>query len=493
MQVRPRVLFGWPAGIKQNPPGTRAIRARVEKGRIRGGCGPRHGSNRDWRDSRSPARRRERRGVEANPSCASGLVGQRWPGWRKGRPKPRGESERWSTGRRKSGRCRSAPFDAKTRTTEPHRPNGDHRAAAVPCHADRLRVYDCRCGIHRRLESRYKLRDSIDPGNWLWSARCRVFIIMPILLFMFYIYLHLYLYRLCQILGTLPSVFHDGTPLDQAVSPWLPTAFVRFFQKHGVRPPSLVGLSQKWVTIMVVWWVAPAALALFWVRYLVRHDWDGTALHALLVAVAVWSAVVLHRLAAAALHGGRRPFRGLGGALYSVGLLAAIGAVVVAISIGAIEGVRGTTSLDTPRSVRCRKVRAAKLIADGLWVDLRRGKYDPIRQLRMGTPDADHVSCLPAGPTLAFAAGLAGVGSPRAPGSSRQRCGRCTGLDGVLCAQRGGRSTQRPLRAVDDGQGADLCLRDGHILLARGGEEAGGGCSVSDARGGQLPATSHGM
>ena len=39
-------------------------------------------------------------------------------------------------------------------------------------------------------------------------------------------------------------------------------------------------------------------------------------------------------------------------------------------------------------------------------------------------------------------------------------------------------------------KGTDLCLRDGHILLARGGEEAGGGCSVSDARGGQLPTTS---
>ena len=38
--------------------------------------------------------------------------------------------------------------------------------------------------------------------------------------------------------------------------------------------------------------------------------------------------------------------------------------------------------------MRRRKVRAAKLIADGLWVDLRRGKYDPIRQLRVGTPDA---------------------------------------------------------------------------------------------------------
>ena len=63
---------------------------------------------------------------------------------------------------------------------------------------------------------------------------------------------------------------------------------------------------------------------------------------------------------------------------------------------------------------------SAKLIADGLWVDLRRGKYDPIHQLIASCPsqtraDADHVSCLPAGPTLAFAAGLAGVGSPRAP------------------------------------------------------------------------------
>ena len=61
-----------------------------------------------------------------------------------------------------------------------------------------------------------------------------------------------------------------------------------------------------------------------------------------------------------------------------------------------------TSTAHAPRSVRRRKVRAAKLIADGLWVDLRRGKYDPIRQLRVGTPDADHVSCLPAGTNPCF-------------------------------------------------------------------------------------------
>ena len=108
-------------------------------------------------------------------------------------------------------------------------------------------------------------------------------------------------------------------------------------------------------------------------------------------------------------------------------------------------------------------------------------------------PDADHVSSLPAGSAHASAAGLAGVGSSGSPRTSRQRRGRCTGLDGVLCAVRGRRSAQGPLRAVDDGQGADLCLRDGHVLLARGGEEAGGGCGVSDARGGQFPATSYGV
>ena len=186
-------------------------------------------------------------------------------------------------------------------------------------------------------------------------------------------------------------------------------------------------------------------------------------------------------LAIAAAEAGRRVYYGT-----LAGLIESLTEATAAGNLTRRQRVVGwfLSLIPAPRSVRPRKVRAAKLIADGLWVDLRRGKYDPIRQLRVGTPDADHVSCLPGGPTLAFAAGLAGVGSPRAPGSSRQRCGRCTGLDGVLCALRGGRSTQRPLRAVDDGQGADLCLRDGHILLARGGEEAGGGCSVSDARGG---------
>lgn len=188
------------------------------------------------------------------------------------------------------------------------------------------------------------------PETGLRVPVASFFVAVPVFMFGFYIYFHLYLYRLWQILGGLPSVFHDGTPLDRAVSPWLPTALVRFYQTHGVHQPSLMGLSQKWITILVVWWAVPATLVLFWVRFLVRHDWTGTALHSLLVGLAVWSALVLQRLAVAAMRGEPRPFQGLKGMLSSISRLLGICTVVVVFSIGAIEGVHSSFSLARART-----------------------------------------------------------------------------------------------------------------------------------------------
>ena len=186
------------------------------------------------------------------------------------------------------------------------------------------------------------------PQTGLGVPVASFFITVPILLFGFYFYLHIYLYRLWQTFGRLPTVFHDGTPLDQAVSPWLATAYVRFYQRQGAREPSLLGLMQKWVTIMVVWWFAPVALVLFWARYLVRHDWAGTALHTLLVAVSVWSALLLHGLAVEAIQGRWQPFRGIRKLLSGAMLLVSIGAVFAVLSLGAIEGERHGFSMGAP-------------------------------------------------------------------------------------------------------------------------------------------------
>ena len=50
-------------------------------------------------------------------------------------------------------------------------------------------------------------------------------------------------------------------------------------------------------------------------------------------------------------------------------------------------------------------------------------------------------------------------------------------------APRGGRA-----RSADDGQGSGLRVRDGDVLVAEAGKEAGGGHRVSDAGGGELSA-----
>jgi uncharacterized protein YjbI with pentapeptide repeats len=175
-------------------------------------------------------------------------------------------------------------------------------------------------------------------------------LVVSILLFGFYVYLHLYLYRLWQNLGGLPSVFHDGTPLDQAISPWLITAIVRFYQKSGTSTPSLLEISQKWVTIFLVWWMAPITLVSIWARYLVRHDWVGTALHIVLVALAIWSALILFRFARAGLCRDPRPFSGHRGMASSLSLLLIIGVTFAMISVGAFEGTRNAFSLGEPRT-----------------------------------------------------------------------------------------------------------------------------------------------
>ena len=184
------------------------------------------------------------------------------------------------------------------------------------------------------------------------------YITVPILIFSFYIYVHLYLYRLWQIVGDLPSIFEDGTPLDRAISPWLPTALVRFYQSHGVEEPSYIGLSQKWVTIFLIWWAAPLTLVLFWARFLVRHDWAGTSLHIFIVSVAFWSAVLLHEIATQAIKGFPIPKRTLRFVIVNASRIFLFGVVFFLLSLGIIEGDARKASLTNPKTWLPRAIHA---------------------------------------------------------------------------------------------------------------------------------------
>jgi uncharacterized protein YjbI with pentapeptide repeats len=127
--------------------------------------------------------------------------------------------------------------------------------------------------------------------------------VAPVILFAIYLYFQFYLLRLWQALADLPAVFPDGRPLDKRVYPWLLNGLVRshFVRlKKGRLPLSRL---QALVSILLAWWVVPFTIALFWLRYLPRHEWTGTGFHMTFLVLAIVNAVWFQRLAKITLRG----------------------------------------------------------------------------------------------------------------------------------------------------------------------------------------------
>jgi len=172
------------------------------------------------------------------------------------------------------------------------------------------------------------------------------FWVAPLLLAGIYFYFHLYLQRLWEALADLPAVFPDGVSVDRKGDPWLLTGLVR---RHARRLAAERPAFARLHTVIVVvsaWWAVPATLAMFWGRYLRRHDWWGTSFHVFLLAAVVAGAFLLPKIAKATLRRSgrsealRAPWRWAA----AIGLAAVIAGVV---SLGAIEG--SVEDLDAPK------------------------------------------------------------------------------------------------------------------------------------------------
>ena len=101
--------------------------------------------------------------------------------------------------------------------------------------------------------------------------------------------------------------------------------------------------------------------------------------------------------------------------------------------------------------------------------------------------NGNDVSSVRSGSDSDAASGSSGVGVGRSFGAPCERPGGRGGPERVPGAVPWGWAAQLAVRSADDGQGADLCVCDGHLLVAEDGEEAGGGRRVSDAGRGELP------
>jgi uncharacterized protein YjbI with pentapeptide repeats len=176
------------------------------------------------------------------------------------------------------------------------------------------------------------------------------YIVAPFILLGLYFYFHLYLQRLWEGLATLPAIFPDGRPLDQKAYPWLLAGLVRahVFHLREDRPP--LSHLQEWISMFLAWIFMPGTLLCFWLRYLPRQDWFGTALHIALLVLAIWAGVLFYRLAVGTLRGDegerllwKKPFRKM--MTYKRGVLAVrLGLILFLLSLGTIHGVRVRTA-----------------------------------------------------------------------------------------------------------------------------------------------------
>src|SRR5580700_558656 len=107
------------------------------------------------------------------------------------------------------------------------------------------------------------------------------FLLSPVLIGALYLWLHVYLQRFWEATAALPAIFENGRRLDQSL-PWLVSWPARnYFQWLRERRSALAGV-EKAICIVLLYWVAPATMTLFWARYLTLQDLRGTMLHAVL-------------------------------------------------------------------------------------------------------------------------------------------------------------------------------------------------------------------
>jgi uncharacterized protein YjbI with pentapeptide repeats len=175
------------------------------------------------------------------------------------------------------------------------------------------------------------------PIAWFYIAA-------PLILVCLYFYFHLYLDNLWGALASLPAIFPDGKRLDERAYPWLLNTLVRrHFKRLKSRP--LIARMKEWITIFLAWWVVPFTMIAFWLRYIPRHDWEGTIFHIGLIVLSVGFAIYFYRLCALTLQGKKKEdfiiikFWGDRRFYYGVSVIS-VAVLFSVLSYGAIEGNR---------------------------------------------------------------------------------------------------------------------------------------------------------
>jgi uncharacterized protein YjbI with pentapeptide repeats len=114
------------------------------------------------------------------------------------------------------------------------------------------------------------------------------FILAPIVLLGWYFYFLLNLQRLWEGLITLPAHFPDGMRLDQKATPWFIAGLAySYFPQLKTQKPAFLR-TQKFLSLVLVWWIVPLTLIFVWINYLKARFWPITLVQILAIGLATF-------------------------------------------------------------------------------------------------------------------------------------------------------------------------------------------------------------
>jgi uncharacterized protein YjbI with pentapeptide repeats len=114
----------------------------------------------------------------------------------------------------------------------------------------------------------------------------------PLLLFFLYLRFHFLLLSLWGNMASLPAVFPDGQTLERDGA-WYLMGLARWHFRWTRETRSAFSMLELVLAATLAYWIVPATLFFFWLRYLVRQDFRGTLLHALLLTLSVAAATCI--------------------------------------------------------------------------------------------------------------------------------------------------------------------------------------------------------
>jgi uncharacterized protein YjbI with pentapeptide repeats len=152
-----------------------------------------------------------------------------------------------------------------------------------------------------------------------------------------YICFHLCLQRLWDSAAMQPAIFPDGRRLDSCLpwfARWPARSRMKWLREHG---PSL-GSLEAGISMLLLYWMVPAAMISFWARYLTLQDLRGSMLQVSLVVAVVWAALYFLRAAGRA-YKSSSPNPRIGNVWMRRAIAPGVGLLLALLSFGAIGGV----------------------------------------------------------------------------------------------------------------------------------------------------------